>query len=92
MLFLPVQASLLVGIQPKTLNNNILYPSQTAEFVVSVLNEGDVSVQDVSLKITALQEITILKNEAELKQTTETIQEIRPSERKRVFFTVKAGE
>ncbi len=91
-LFSHANAELLLGIAPKISRQEILYPGETSEFVVSVFNDNDSSAKNVVLRITGENGIFLIKNGEERVQVVETIAEIRPGQRERVFFTLHASD
>ena len=92
--FCSASADLLVGISPKTgtAGTQVLYPSETAEFVVSVFNDSQKTAENIVLRISVEDALLLVKNGNESRQIVETIKQVMPAERKRVFFTVRSGE
>ncbi len=90
--FVPASAELLVGIEPKDLNTPNIYVNETADFTVSIFNPGNQSVQNVSMKATVDEGLSLIENEHISRQSAQTIPEIKPLERKRIFLKVKGGE
>lgn len=88
-----VSAELLVGISPKelSLDQPYLYSGETADFVVSVFNDSNTPVNDIVLKIAVFDGLYILEQENELQQVVRKADSVAQLERKRFFFTVKAG-